>query len=39
MQSHEINIHKKIEFNVNGITIHFTLAIPLKKKLNKLEAL
>lgn len=30
---------RKIAFNVNGTTIHFTLAIPFKNNLNKLEAL
>lgn len=30
---------RKIALIVNGTTIHFTIAIPLKKKFNKLEAL
>jgi hypothetical protein len=30
---------RKIAFNVNGTTIHFTLAILFKNNLNKFEAL
>ncbi len=27
-KSHEINRHRKVGFNINGMTIHFTLLIP-----------
>jgi hypothetical protein len=30
---------RKIRFNINGITIHFALAIPLNKNLTELNAL
>jgi hypothetical protein len=29
----------KVTFNINGITIHSTLAIPLNKNIRKLNAL